>query len=88
MNKAQLIEAVAKTTKMSQRAARQVVEATLKTIKASTKREGVNLVGFGSFSVSRRKARTGRNPQTGAAMQIKASKTVRFRAGKAFKTSL
>ena len=88
MNKAQLIEAVAKTTKMSQRAARQAVEATLKTIKANTKKDGVNIVGFGSFSVSRRKARTGRNPQTGATMQIKASKTVRFRAGKAFKTAL
>ncbi len=88
MNKAQLIEAVARTTKMSQRAARRAVEATLTTIKSHTKKDGVNLVGFGSFSVSRRKARTGRNPQTGAAIQIKASKTVRFRAGKAFKTAL
>ena len=88
MNKAQLIEAVAKTTKMSQRATRHAIEATLRTIKLNTKREGVNIVGFGSFSVSRRKARAGRNPQTGARIQIKASKTVRFRAGKAFKTSL
>jgi nucleoid DNA-binding protein len=88
MNKADLIEQVAKTTKMSHRAAREAVEATLRTIKAYTKKEGVNIVGFGSFSVSKRKARTGRNPQTGAKIQIKASKGVRFRAGKAFKTSL
>ena len=88
MNKAQLIETVAKTTKMSHRAAREAVEATLRAIKTNTRKEGVTIVGFGSFTVSRRKARVGRNPQTGAKIQIKASKTVRFRAGKAFKTTL
>lgn len=88
MNKAQLVDQVAKMTKMSHRQAREAVEATLRTIKSYTRKEGVNIVGFGSFTVSKRKARMGRNPRTGAKIQIKASKTVRFRAGKAFKTTL
>jgi DNA-binding protein HU-beta len=48
----------------------------------------LGLVGFGTFSVGKRAARNGRNPQTGATIKIKASKTVRFRAGKALKDSL
>ena len=61
------------------------VEAVAKTCKKDGK---VIIVGFGSFSLAKRKARTGRNPQTGAALKIKASKTVRFSAGKTLKDSL
>lgn len=86
MNKGDLVLQVAKSTKISQRQARQIIDATFDTIKKNTKkRGGVQLAGFGSFSVSKRKARMGRNPQTGEAMKISASKNVRFKAGKAFK---
>lgn len=89
MNKGELVLHVAKSEKISQRQARQIIDATFDTIKKNTKkRGGVQLAGFGSFSVSKRKARMGRNPQTGEAMKINASKNVRFKAGKAFKSSL
>ena len=55
---------------------------------ALAKGESVGLVGFGTFSVSQRAARTGRNPQTGAAIQIKASKAPKFKAGKTLKDTL
>ena len=61
---------------------------TLEAIKKGTKKGGVSLAGFGSFNVSTRKARTGRNPQTGEEIKIKASKTVRFRPGKYYKGML
>ena len=57
-----------------------VVESVMKTLKKGGK---LSLVGFGTFSISKRKARTGRNPQTGKAIQIKAKKVARFKAGKA-----
>ena len=89
MNKAELIEAVAKACQMSKREATSAVNATIGTIKKEAKKSnGVSIVGFGSFNTVKRKARTGRNPQTGEKIQIKASKTVRFRPGKAFKSSL
>jgi DNA-binding protein HU-beta len=88
VNKAELIISVAKQAKLSQRAAKEAVEATLESIKKSTKREGVSIAGFGSFNVTKRKARMGRNPQTGASIKIKASKSVRFKPGKAFKDML
>jgi DNA-binding protein HU-beta len=84
MNKAELVEAVAKELGSSKASAEKAVNAILGTIKKNT-RKGVNLIGFGSFSVGKRKARTGRNPQTGAVIKIKAAKAVRFKAGKAFK---
>jgi DNA-binding protein HU-beta len=89
MNKAELIEAVAKKTNLSKRDAMNAVNATLATIKTETKKTtGVTIVGFGSFQAVKRKARMGRNPQTGQAIKIQASKTVRFRPGKAFKKTL
>jgi DNA-binding protein HU-beta len=89
MNKAELIEAVAKATQLSKKDAMNAVNATITTIKKETKKaNGVTIVGFGSFNTVKRKARVGRNPRTGAKIAIKASKTVRFRPGKAYKTSL
>ena len=87
MNKGQLVAAVAKEIGVSKAMAERAVNAVLGAIKKSVKR-GVNLIGFGSFSVGRRKARMGRNPQTGRAIRIKASRTVRFKAGKALKKSV
>lgn len=89
MNKAELIEAVAKQTKLTKKDAGNAVNATLNNIKRATKKaDGISIVGFGSFNTVKRKARMGRNPQTGEKIQIKASKTVRFRPGKAFKNTL
>jgi DNA-binding protein HU-beta len=89
MNKAELIEAVVKNTKLSKKDATTAVNATLNTIKKETKKsDGVSIVGFGSFNSVKRKARKGRNPQTGETIQIKASKGVRLRPGKAYKEAL
>ncbi len=88
MNKAELIEAVVKQTKLSKKDAGNAVNATLISIKKATRKSGVSIVGFGSFNTVKRKARKGRNPQTGETIQIKASKGVRFRPGKAFKEML
>lgn len=85
MNKAELIAAVAKTTKMSNRQARTVVDATINAIKKNTKK-GVNIAGFGSFSVTHRKARRGRNPRTGEEIKIAARRGVKFKPGKAYKS--
>lgn len=85
MNKGELIAAVAKDLKSSKADAERAVNAVLTNIKKNTKK-GVQLIGFGSFSVVKRKARKGRNPQTGEAIKIKASKTVKFKAGSAFKS--
>ncbi len=85
MNKAELVAAVAKTTKMSNRQTRLAVDATLNTIKKNTKK-GVNIAGFGSFTVTHRKARKGRNPRTGEEIKIGARRNVKFKAGKAYKT--
>ena len=89
MNKAELVEALAKEIKTSKAAAEKAVGGWIKVIKTGLKKDSnVQLVGFGTFKVVNRKARTGRNPQTGAAIKIKASKTVGFRAGKDLKASL
>lgn len=89
MNKAELIEAVAKMTQLSKKDATNAVNATIGTIKKETKKtDGVSIVGFGSFNTVKRKARMGRNPQTGEKITIKASKSVRFRPGKAYKSIL
>jgi DNA-binding protein HU-beta len=87
MNKGELIVAVAKEIGVSKAMAERAVNAVLGNIKKGVKK-GVNVIGFGSFTVGSRKARTGRNPRTGAAIKIKASRTVRFKAGKAFKKSV
>ena len=89
MNKAQLTEAVAAATDVSKAEAGRAVEATLSAIAGSLSGgDSVSLVGFGTFNVRHRAARMGRNPQTGAAIQVSASKSVGFKAGKALKESL
>lgn len=88
MNKAELIEYVSKKTDLTKKDAGLAVDATLDAIKKGTKKGGVSLAGFGSFNVSTRKARMGRNPQTGEEIKIRASKTVRFRPGKGYKDML
>ena len=89
MNKAQLTEAVAAATDVSKAEAGRAVEATLSAIAGSLSgADSVSLVGFGTFNVRHRAARMGRNPQTGAAIHINASKSVGFKAGKALKESL
>jgi len=90
MNKAELIEAVQKKLggETSKRAAGEALEAVLSSIAKGVKSAPVQLIGFGTFKVAKRAARTGRNPKTGAAMKIKASKTVRFVPSSALKGSL
>jgi nucleoid DNA-binding protein len=89
VNKAQLVEAVQKTLKSSKADAERRVNAVLESVSKGIKKDkSVQLVGFGSFTVRKRKARMGRNPQTGAKIRIKASKTVGFKPGKALKGSL
>ena len=86
MNKGQLIEEVAKKGRFNKKEAKKAVELTLETIKKNTKKgKGVQLLGFGTFTVTRRKKRKGRNPQTGQEIVIPATKSVRFKAGKGYK---
>jgi DNA-binding protein HU-beta len=87
MNKAELIEAVAKTTKMSKSQIETCLDTTIDTIKKSVKKgDDVKLVGFGTFAKAKRKARKGRNPQTGKAITIAACNYPKFKAGREFKT--
>jgi DNA-binding protein HU-beta len=89
MNKAELIDAVAEATELSRADAEKTTNAVLDSIiDALSKGDQVSLVGFGTFSVRERAARTGRNPQTGESIQIKASKSPGFKAGKAFKDAV
>jgi len=82
MNKGELVEKVAKECELSKAAAEQVLASVLGAITdAITAGEKVTLLGFGTFSVSERAAREGRNPQTGATMSIPAKKVVKFKAG-------
>ena len=82
MNKAQLVEAISAETKLTKADAGRALEAFVTaTTKALKKGDRVALVGFGSFSVSKRAARVGRNPQTGKAIKIAAKKVAKFKAG-------
>lgn len=82
MNKTQLIEAMASGAGLSKADAKKALESFVAATGDALKNgDKVSLVGFGSFSVSERSARTGRNPQTGAAIQIAAKKVVKFKAG-------
>jgi len=82
MNKAQLIDAMASKADLSKADAKKALDAFItSTGEALQSGDRVALVGFGSFSVAERKARTGRNPKTGAEMQIPAKKVVKFKAG-------
>jgi nucleoid DNA-binding protein len=88
MNKAELIDEVAKVT-CSKKEAGLAVDATLAAITKFLKKGGtVQLIGFGTFGISKRKARTGRNPQTGAAIKIAAKKVPVFKAGKGLKDAV
>ena len=89
MNKAQLIEAVAKNAKVTKVDAELVLNTALDTIKKSVKKgDDVTLIGFGTFTKSKRKARLGRNPQTGKEIKIPAMTVPKFRAGREFKDIL
>jgi DNA-binding protein HU-beta len=82
MNKAQIIEAIASDAKLTKAEAKRALESFITaTTKAMSKGERVALVGFGSFSVNKRAARKGRNPQNGKEIKIPAKKVVKFKAG-------
>ena len=86
MNKTELVAAMAEQTNLSKKDAEKAVKAFIEVVTDELKKgEKVQLVGFGTFEVSERAAREGRNPQTGETMEIKASKTPKFKAGKALK---
>lgn len=89
MNKSEMIDQIAKAADISKAAAGRALDAAIAAVKTSLKKnQTVTLVGFGSFYVGKRAARTGRNPRTGAAIKIKAAKVPKFRAGKALKDSI
>lgn len=89
MNKQELIDAVASRTGDTKVATGEALDAVLAAItRALSAGDAVQLIGFGSFSTGQRAARTGRNPSTGAEMQIAAARTVKFTAGKAFKDAV
>jgi len=89
MNKQELIGAVADGSGLSKSDASKAVEGVFDAITGALKKgDEVRLVGFGTFSVSKRKASTGRNPRTGEAMQIKASTQPKFKAGKGLKDAV
>lgn len=86
MNKTGLVAAMAEQTNLSKKDAEAALKAFIDVVSEELKKgEKVQLVGFGTFEVSERAAREGRNPQTGETMEIKASKTPKFKAGKALK---
>ena len=89
VNKTELIEHIAKNADISKAAATRALESTIGAVKTTLKKGGsVSLVGFGTFAVTRRAARIGRNPRTGDAIKIKAAKVPKFRPGKALKDAL
>ena len=89
MNKEELVKEVAKKAKVSQKAAADILAATLETVtKTVAKGQKVTLVGFGTFEPRKRSARTGRNPQTGATIKIAAKTVPAFSAGKKFKEAV
>jgi len=89
VNKADLIEKIAKGAKVNKTQADAAINSTLAAIQAELKKGGrVTLVGFGTFSVGKRKARTGRNPQTGKAIKISAKKVAKFSPGADLKAAV
>ena len=87
MNKTELIEHIAKNADISKAAATRALESTIGAIRTTLKKgNSVSLVGFGTFAVGKRAARTGRNPRTGDAIKIKAAKIPKFRPGRRSKT--
>ena len=89
MNKTELVAAIAEKAELSKKDAEKALKAFTEVVGEELKKgEKIQVVGFGTFEVSERAAREGRNPQTGETMTIKASKSPRFKAGKALKDSL
>lgn len=89
MNKTELIDAMATDTGLSKADAQRALDAFIGNVSKALKKGGtVSLIGFGTFSVKKRAARTGRNPATGETIKIKASKTPSFKAGKGFKDAI
>ena len=89
MNKTELIAAVAAKSELSKKDAEKAVKAFTEVVAETLKKnDKVQLVGFGTFEVTKRAAREGRNPQTGESIQIAASRSPRFKAGKAFKDAV
>ncbi len=89
MNKSDLIEQIAQAAEISKSAAERAVDALVVAVKTSLKKdEMVTLVGFGTFYAGKRSARVGRNPRTGAEVQIAAARLPKFRAGKALKDAI
>jgi DNA-binding protein HU-beta len=89
MNKSELVAKIAEGADITKASADVALNVTVEAIiKAVTKGEKVQLVGFGTFGSGKRAARTGRNPATGATIKIAAAKTVKFTAGKAFKDAV
>ena len=89
MNKQELIGKIAKDAELSKSSAAAAVDSFFSGVtKALKKGESITFVGFGTFKTSQRKARTARNPQTGAPIKIKARRVVRFTAGKALKNTV
>ena len=89
MNKAELIDEIARAAEISRSAAERAIDAVVASIKTSLRKDDpVTLVGFGSFYTTQRAAREGRNPRTGAAVSIGAARVPKFRAGKALKDAL
>lgn len=87
MNKAELIDSISKACKMSKSECESVLNSCLDSIKKAVKKgDDVTLIGFGTFTKTRRKARTGRNPQTGKEIKIPATTVPKFRPGREFKT--
>ncbi len=89
MNKSELIEHIAKQADISKAAAGRALEAVIGGVKMTLKKNGtVSLVGFGTFSITKRAARTGRNPRTNEAIKIKSAKVPKFKPGKALKDAV
>ncbi len=89
MNKTDLVDGVAKVTELTKTSVEETINAALDLIKKSVKKgDDVTLVGFGTFTKAKRKARSGRNPQTGKEIKIPAMTVPRFRPGKEFKDSV
>lgn len=89
MNKSELVAAMAEKAELSKKDAEKALKAMIEVVTTSlTEGEKIQLVGFGTFDVSERAAREGRNPQTGKAMQIPASKVPKFKVGKALKDAV
>ena len=89
MNKSELIEHIAKQADISKAAATRALDAVVGGVKTTLKKGGtVTVVGFGTFAATKRAARTGRNPRTGASIKIKAAKVAKFKPGKALKDAI